>query len=98
MGGPFIRPKATKENGLKIPHVIVDSGSISTGASAPESIRIDNTGTYQYFGYAPIASDESGSVWKISRLTSANPQALLWADGNSNYDNVWANRASLSYS
>jgi hypothetical protein len=98
VSGPFIRPKATKENGLKIPHVIVDGGSISTGASAPESIRIDDTGTYQYFGYAPIASDEAGGVWKISRLTSANPQALLWADGNSNYDNVWANRASLSYS
>ena len=89
MGGPFIRPKATKANGLKIPHVIVEG--------APETIRIDDTGTYQYFGYAPMASEESGALWKISRLTIANPQALVWADGDSNYDNVWANRASLTY-
>lgn len=90
MGGPFIRPKATKANGLKIPHVIVEG--------APETIRIDDTGTYQYFGYATLASNEASAVWKISRLTNANPQALVWADGDSLYDNVWANRASLSYS
>jgi hypothetical protein len=98
VGGPFIRPKATKENGLKIPHVIVDSGSVSTSAAAPESIRIDDAGTYQYFGYATIASDEAAAVWKISRLTSANPQALMWADGNADYDNVWDDHATLSYS
>lgn len=89
MSGPFIRPKATKSNGLKIPHVIVDGSA--------ESIRIDDTGTYQYFGYATIGSDEAAGVWKISRLTQANPQALMWADGNADYDNIWANRASLSY-
>lgn len=90
MSGPFIRPKATKANGLKIPHVINES--------QPESVRIDDTGTYQYFGYAPMASADASAVWKISRLTSANPQSLLWADGDAAYDNIWSNRASLSYS
>lgn len=88
--GPFIRPAATKVGNVKYPNVIV--------VGNPESVRIDDTGTYQYFGNATIGSAEGDAVWKISRLTSANPQALLWADGNANYDNVWTNRASLTYS
>lgn len=90
MSGPFLRPKATKANGVKIPHFINEP--------QPESIRIDNTGVYQYFGYAPMASAEADAVWKISRLAAANPQSLLWADGNADYDNAWSNRASLSFS
>lgn len=96
--GPFIRPKATKVGNVKIPHVYVDGGSVATTASSPESVRIDDTGTYTYFGYAPVASAEGDAVWKISRLSAANPQALVWADGDANYDNIWTNRASLSYS
>jgi hypothetical protein len=90
MGGPFIRPAATKVGIVKYPNVIV--------VGNPESVRIDETTDYQYFGYAAIGSADSGAVWKISRLTIANPQSLLWADGNASYDNVWANRLSLSYS
>ena len=89
MSGPFVSPKATKVGGLKVPHVF--------SGSEPESVRIDDATTYQYFGYAAIGSTEGSSVWKICRLTAANPPALLWADGNSDYDNVWTNRASLTY-
>lgn len=110
--GPFIRQAHEKVGIVKIPRVKlvtgasgVDDGDVSSTnplpvamGSAAQSIRIDDTGTYQYFGYAPLASLEGDAVWKISRLTSANPQALLWADGNADYDNVWTNRASLSYS
>jgi hypothetical protein len=97
--GPFIRPVATKKvDGRKLPHVYVEGGTISTGAASPESIRIDDAGTYQYFGYAVMGGAEGSAIWKISRLTVANPQALLWADGNAEYDNIWTNRASLSYS
>lgn len=95
--GPFIRPAATKVGNTKVPHVYVTGGSLATTSSSPESIRIDDTGTYTYFGYAEIGSSDGSPIWKISRLTQANPQSLLWADGNANYDNVWSNRASLSY-
>ena len=88
--GPFVRPKATKVGSVKIPHVITES--------TQETVRIDDTGTYQYFGKAPIATAGSTAAWQISRLTVANPQSLLWADGDSDYDNVWDNHASLSYS
>ena len=88
--GAFVRPAATKIGNVKYQNVIV--------VGNPESIRIDSTGTYQYFGNAAIGSADGSAVWKISRLTEANPQSLLWADGNALYDNVWSDRASLSYS
>lgn len=61
------------------------------------SVIIDDTGTYQYFGKAYPGADSTKPIWQISRLTVANPQALKWADGDDKYDNVWDNRASLTY-
>lgn len=90
MSDAFVRPKATKVGGVKIPHVIPES--------APQSVRIDDTGIYQYFGFADIGASETDPVWKISRLSATNPQALLWADGNANADNVWESRSFITYS
>ncbi len=56
--------------------------------------------TYNYVGEAPVGSSESSAVWRIYRLTNSGTASIKkeWADGNSNFDNVWTNRASLSYS
>lgn len=59
--------------------------------------RQDEGATYLYLGYAEIGSDESDNVWRISRFTLANVSGMQWADGDANYDNVWDNRASLTY-
>lgn len=42
---------------------------------------------------------ESQSAWRIQRLTLASDNDVVsqWADGNANFDNVWADRATLSY-
>lgn len=42
---------------------------------------------------------ESAASWRIQRLTIASDDdvASQWADGNANFDNVWADRATLSY-
>jgi len=66
---------------------------------APEdNVIIDDTGgTYTYFGFAAPTSATSAARWKIKRLTQATNVFQL-ADGNDQYDNVWDNRASLSYS
>jgi hypothetical protein len=87
--GPFVRPKATKVGNVKLPHVVAES--------QPEAVRVDDATTYQYFGFAAAGSSESDAVWKISRWTVANPQAMMWADGNTAYDNIWTDRASLTY-
>jgi hypothetical protein len=55
--------------------------------------------TTTYVGEAAVASATSAAVWKIQRLVCSNGDlTITWADGNVNYDNIWDNRASLSYS
>jgi hypothetical protein len=60
---------------------------------------VDATTSYQ--GYALPGTATSAAAWQITRSTkdgSGNVTAVLFADGNDLYDNVWDNRASLSYS
>lgn len=78
-------------------------GNVSDGAAyqrvqkTNESVRVDDTGTYVYVGYAIPGSAESAASWKIFRVTTANPVAIMYADGDSFYNNIWDNRASLTY-
>jgi len=49
-------------------------------------------------GFAPAGSDPSAAVWAIQKLTSENGiTSNKWADGNKNFDNVWNDRATLTY-
>lgn len=51
-----------------------------------------------YIGEAPISSDEAEPVWRIRRFsTSGTVQTMKWADGDQLFDNIWDNRASLTY-
>jgi len=57
-----------------------------------------------YKGEAAAGSVTSVAVWRMSRITVTtdvggnDDLATEWADGNTNFDNIWDNRASLSYS
>lgn len=59
------------------------------------TVRYDPAG---YVGRAPAGSVESDPVWQIQRLDTSSGVVLTFADGNSNYDNIWDDRASLAYS
>ena len=50
-----------------------------------------------YTGTAATGSATSSAAWKISRYNMASG-AIQYADGNENFDNIWDNRESLSYS
>lgn len=55
----------------------------------------------RYVGYAAPGSLTSAAVWRIVRITydaNDNPTVVEWADGNNGFDNIWDNRAALSYS
>lgn len=56
--------------------------------------------TLIYRGEALPGASETGAVWRVRRLSIAGDDDVTeeWADGNSNFDNIWANRDSLSYS
>lgn len=50
-----------------------------------------------YIGEAVNASLTSAALWKITRLDTTTLLAVTYADGNLNFDNVWDNRESLTY-
>ena len=75
-----------------------DLPDIITGMPPMNSIVDDQTTAGQvYFCEAPVGVLSSEAGWRISRLTTATGETK-WADGNTKYDNIADNRASLTYS
>lgn len=68
--------------------------------SIPFAVRIDEVDvTTSYIGKAEPGSVEGNAVWQIQRLTvSGTITSVEWAGGIDAFDNVWDQRASLSYS
>lgn len=61
--------------------------------------RTEVVGSLIYIGKAATGSSESDPVWQIKRINTASIAAdKRWADGNADFNNVWTNRGSLSYS
>jgi hypothetical protein len=62
--------------------------------------RIENVGDYIYTGEADAGSSEGSAVWRISR-TYIDPDTgdviVVWADGNTDFDNIWSNYSNLQY-
>ena len=53
-----------------------------------------------YVGAAKTGSLTSDPMWRIKKrvFSGVNVIAVLYADGNPQFDNVWDNRESYSYS
>jgi hypothetical protein len=69
------------------------------GIIGPLALELDEVGSFTYIGEALPGSPTAASVWRIQRLEEVGEDSIIiWADGNSNFDNVWDNRLSLSYS
>ena len=67
------------------------------------SIRHDqdaNPPTLAYVGRAEPGAAESAAAWQVQKLVFGidGDVAVTWADGNAAFDNIWDDRASLSYS
>jgi len=60
----------------------------------------DASDNLEYLGMAAAGASTAASVWQVIKFTwtSGNMTAKQWADGDRNYDNVWDNYASLTYS
>ena len=65
-------------------------------------IRIDYaSSTINYYGHASPNSAQTAAVWRVKRETldgQGRTTVIEFADGNASFDNVWADRATLSYS
>lgn len=88
------------DTGKQVRAELTPDGSVPVAAK-PLTSRVDTTSTAGmiYIGKAAIGSSESSAVWQISRINTNSIAAdKRWADGNADFNNVWTNRGSLSYS
>lgn len=51
-----------------------------------------------YVGEALPGTATSGALWRIQSINETSGTVVTWADGDSNFDNIWDNREGLSYS
>jgi hypothetical protein len=65
----------------------------------PLAVQLDEDGNISYFGEADPGSSTSASVWRIRKIDeSGDPELIVtWAGGNRNFDKIWDNRLSLTY-
>lgn len=54
--------------------------------------------TITYVGEAEPGTSAASALWRIKRLDSTSGLLITWADGDSDFDKVWNDRASYSYS
>ena len=81
------------------------AGGISTGTPfkgvqlVPNKLLIDEAdGSTTYIGVTKQGGDTSEAVWQIRKISlNGSVTSILFADGNDKYDNIWDNRASLTY-
>lgn len=73
------------------------------GSLGHDTLRFDydGSGNLIYIGVAHPREVPSEAVWQIRKCTydgSGNLVNVLYANGYKNFENVWDNRAALSYS
>jgi hypothetical protein len=66
----------------------------------PQAMCVDEaSSTVTYQAWAPPGTATASAGWRIRKITvSGTVTSITWADGDALYNNVWDNRAGLSYS
>lgn len=83
---------------------------IITGQAGPKGQNAEDIDMYSkridfvsdnllYKGEAPVGSPESGAYWRIRKIVIGedNDVTETWAAGTAEFNQIWANRASLTY-
>lgn len=65
-----------------------------------DTIDPDTDPVITYRGDALPGTATSGALWRVQRMTEQSDEDIdiIFADGDDNFDNIWDNRLSLSYS
>lgn len=83
---------------------VPENGSAEQGFERRTSLnlqlRLDDTSetSITYIGYSRPGTGTDENKWRIKRLDESDGIVILWADGDSEFDNIWDNRTSLNYS
>jgi hypothetical protein len=60
---------------------------------------IDQVGTFYYIGEALPGTGEAEATWRIKRIEEVGEDYnILWASGTANFDKIWDDRLTLTYS
>jgi len=64
--------------------------------SSALALQVDVVDTTTYLGEAPIGSATSSAVWRIKKIVETGDDvSITYAGGK--FNQIWDNRASLSY-
>lgn len=81
------------------------SGGVSDGTpfksvqEIPNGMIIEEIGSYMYIGEAKPGTLTSASSWRIRRIeTTGGLREIYFANGQDKFNQVWDDRASLTYS
>lgn len=62
-------------------------------------LQVDEaSATVTYIGRCAPGTATSENKWQIQKIDTTSGTSITFADGNDEFDNVWDDRASLSYS
>lgn len=65
-----------------------------------EAFAYNESGMIEYSGKASPGSSKGATLWQIKKYvySGTNVVDILFADGNTNFDNEWDERENLEYS
>lgn len=75
-----------------------DSSGNTVTTSKDEQTKITESGSYTYVAKAPVGTAQASALWKAYRIDETSGLVILFADGNTNYDNVATDLTALTYS
>lgn len=81
--------------------VVINPNGTALAEAALFSVVAEYSGSDQYFADAQPGVSTSDAAWRARKITyNASNQIIrvLWADGNSKFDNVATSLATLTYS
>lgn len=85
-------------NSITVDGTVAVSGTVTVAETGYITRLEEASATITYVGQAAPGSATSSAVWRVKRLDSAAGLVVLYADGNTNFDNTWDGRAGFSYS
>ena len=85
-------------NRLKVTTTVSGTPKVDSATYALQFATDSGTSTTFYLGEAVEGSATSAAVWRIQRIQTASGVQIDWADGDSDFDGIFDDRESLSYS
>lgn len=85
-------------DGSGVPVHVENTTAISV-SSATYNVNLDEvSATVMYVGEALPGTSAASAAWRIKKIDQTSGLVLTWANGDSDFDKVWDNRASYTYS